>query len=137
MIVIDTNILISALIKDSITRKILISGLNFFYPEISLVEINKHQEYISKKSEYDKRTFEAILNTLLDYINLVPLEIIRPKIKAARKIMGNIDANDVVFLATALTLDHAVIWSDDADLERQKFIKVLKTKDMIQIFKRQ
>jgi len=43
-IVIDTNVIISALIRDSITRKIIISSemFNFFYPEDGIEEIMEH-----------------------------------------------------------------------------------------------
>ena len=136
MIVIDTNIIISALIKDSITRKIIIeSGLQFAYPEISLHEILKHRNYISKKSGYSKVKFETILNKLLDYINLVPLKLVKIKLDRAKKIMKNIDINDTIFLATALALGNASIWSDDTDFDGQKLVKVIKTKDIAKIFK--
>ena len=50
-LVIDSNVLISALIKDSITRKIIFeSKLKFYYPAISLHEIKKHRELIINKS---------------------------------------------------------------------------------------
>ena len=50
--------------------------------------------------------------------------------------MEEIDINDTIFIATSLALDKAVIWSDDADFERQKIVKILKTKDLIQMFKK-
>ena len=50
-LVIDTNIIFSALIKDSITRRILlISKYDFFIPEYVFIEIQKHVkdiEYIA------------------------------------------------------------------------------------------
>ena len=51
MIVIDVNVILSALIKDSTTRAILIkSGQEFCFPEISLQKIRKYQDLILKKS---------------------------------------------------------------------------------------
>ena len=137
MFVIDSNILISALIKDSTTRKIIIeSGMSFYYPEISLSEIFNYEKDIMKKGGYNKNTLISILDRLLQHINLVPLEIFSNKLNEAKKIMGNIDINDTIFIATALALDNAVIWSDDKDFDRQKRIKVTKTKDMIKLFKK-
>lgn len=137
MIVIDTNILISALIKDSITRKIIIeSSFQFAYPEVSLNELLRYKEYILKKSGYNKEGFEIILNKLLSYINLIPLEVINTRINDAKKIMVLIDINDTIFLATALALDNAPIWSEDTDFDRQKKIKTIKTKDLIKIFEK-
>lgn len=132
MIVVDTNILISALIKDSITRRIIVnSNFNFAYPEISLQEIMRHKDYIIRKGEYKSEDFYIILNKLLEYITLIPLEVIISKLKEADKIMSKIDVNDTIFIAAALALN-ADIWSEDKDFDRQKNIKVLKTSDMIQ-----
>ena len=79
IVVIDTNIIISALIKDSITREILInSNLTFKYPEISMQEIFKYKNYIMEKSGYNKEKLEKILNKLLEHIDLIPLELVKP-----------------------------------------------------------
>lgn len=137
MIVIDTNILIAALLKEGTTRKITIeSALDFAYPEIALQEIIKYKNYILEKSRYTEREFETILNKLLEYITLVPLEIIKSKLKEAQAIMANIDVNDVVFIVTALTLDNATIWSDDRDFEKQQKIRILKTSELIARFQK-
>ena len=135
-IVLDTNILISALIKNSATRKIIIySGLNFFYPEISFKEIIKHKEYILDKSGYSEKEFLIIINKLLEYINLISFELIRSKLKEAKEIMGKIGINDILFVASALALD-GNIWSEDKDFERQNNIKIIKTIDLIKQFEK-
>ena len=137
MIVIDTNIIISALIKESITRKIIIeSGFSFAYPEISMQEILRYRGYILEKGNYNESNFNSILNKLFEYINLVPLKIVNSKLSEAKKIMEKIDINDIIFLATALALNKATIWSDDKDFERQKIIKIIKTKDMLKLFEK-
>lgn len=137
IVVIDTNVIISALIKDSITRKIIVeSNLHFKYPQISLQELLKYKGYILDKTGYSKENLEIIMNKLLEHIDLVPLEIIQPWLNASKEIMEQIDINDAVFIATSLALDNSVIWSDDADFERQKVIKILKTKDLVKMFKK-
>jgi len=137
-IVLDTNILISALIKDSFTRKIIIeSGFELFYPEISFKEIIKYKEYILEKSNYNnKEQFWKILNKLLEYINLVPIELIQSKIKEAPNIIKHIDIKDIIFIATALSINNFYIWSEDKDFEKQTVIKILKTEDLIKIFQK-
>jgi len=45
-LIIDTNILISSLFKDSTVREILLNeSLNFYLPEIVLSEVNKYLTY--------------------------------------------------------------------------------------------
>ena len=49
MLVIDTNILISAMLKDSTTREIIVKGdLEILYPAFLLDEVMKYKDYIIK-----------------------------------------------------------------------------------------
>ncbi len=135
MIVIDTNILISAFIKNSVTRRILIeSGVIFAYPEVALEELLHHKAMILKKGHYDEATFTIITNTLLQHIHLISLEIIQPHLPRARDIMESIDSTDAVFIATSFALDYIPLWSDDTDFDRQSVAPILKTRDMIKRF---
>lgn len=46
LFVIDTNIILSAFIKNSTTRKIIVeSGWDFYYPEMSFHEIRKYKNF--------------------------------------------------------------------------------------------
>ena len=131
-VVIDSNVLISALIKDSTTRKLIVeSDLEFYYPEISLHEIRKHRNLVIEKSGIGEQEYAKMLNVLLSRITLVPEEHIQQKLEEAANILNKIDPDDVVFLATALSMPDSVIWSNDKDFERQDKVKVLKTKEMV------
>ena len=48
--------------------------------------------------------------------------------------MEKIDEEDVIFIATALTLEDSIIWSDDRDFEKQDTVRVIKTKDLLKYF---
>ncbi len=135
IVVIDTNILISALIKDSLTRDILIgSGMDFVYPEISLHEIRKHERLIMEKSSLTKNNLDTLLARILDYVVLVPTEVIEEHLDEARKIMLDIDPKDVVFIAAALSFENPVIWSDDRDFDKQDRVRVVKTERLARLF---
>ena len=117
-VVIDTNIILSALIKNSVTRKVIIkSGLNFYYPENSFHEIQKYKNLVLKKSGVNEREYKIVLDSLFDHIILIPKKQIIQEIREADKIIGHIDVDDVVFLACALSLN-ADIWSDDKDFKK-------------------
>lgn len=134
-IILDTNILISALIKDSITRRIIVdSEWEFYYPETSLHEIRKYKDLILKKSGLTDIEFIKLFNRLFNYIKLIPEEVINLKLEEAYKELGKIDPDDVVFLATALSLDNSVIWSDDAHFDKQDKVKIIKTKNIADLF---
>ena len=135
IIVIDTNILISALIQDSLTRRIIVgSGMNFVYPEISMHEIRKYEKMIMEKSGLSKDELDRLLVRLLDYIVLVPTEVIEEHLQKAKNIMLDIDPKDVVFIAAALSFENPIIWSDDKDFDKQDKIKVVNTSQLAKLF---
>lgn len=104
------------------------SGLNFFYPEISLHELRKHKGLVIKKSGLTKEAYEDTLAKIFEYVLLIPTEEIKEKLDEAKQTMLRIDPDDVVFVAAALAYPDAIIWSDDNHFERQSNIKVVKTK---------
>jgi len=133
-LVIDTNIIFSALIKDSITRRILLtSEFDFYIPEYVFIEIHKHSEEIMEKSGYDQDDLDTMLDTLISDINVIPTEEFKKYIPLAFKIMKNIDEDDTSFLALALMINGDGIWTNDPHFDKQDKIKVWKTKDIIKL----
>ena len=73
--IIDTNILLSALIKDSTTRKVIVkSGWDFYYPEMSFHEVRKYKELVLKKSGMSEKDYNKLLECILEHVNIVPDE---------------------------------------------------------------
>ncbi|MBS3126558.1 PIN domain-containing protein [Candidatus Woesearchaeota archaeon] len=135
ILVIDTNILLAGLIKDSTVRKIIVeSGWEFYYPEISFHEVRKYKDLVLEKSGMNEEEYTELLNYLLKHITLVPEEQIKPKIEEADKLLGKVDPDDVVFLATAFSIENSKIWSDDPHLEKQVKVRVFKTKHIVKLF---
>ncbi len=130
-IVLDSNILISAIIKDKITRKIITSSNNeFLLPEYSFIEIKEHERDILSKAKISKEEFETLIKKLLRYIKIVKTDNILSYREEAEAIIGRIDKDDVLFIATALAF-RCPIWSDDRHFKLQKNVKVYNTKEMI------
>ena len=135
IIIVDVNIILSALIKDSITREIIVkSGQDFCFPEPSLHKIRKYKELILKKSGISEPEFSIILNSIFKFIRLIPTEEILTNWDEAKKIMGHIDPEDVTFIAAALSQNNTVIWTDDKHFDKQKRILNLKTIEVITLF---
>jgi len=66
-IVIDANILFSAMIRKSTTRKMILEYKNrFLIPSYIFEELNKHKEELRLKSGLDKKEFNILLDMLLD-----------------------------------------------------------------------
>ena len=62
-------------------------------------------------------------------MNVVRNDLILEHKNKAKEIMGKIDKDDVIFIATALA-KNAVIWSDDKHFQKQKEIKIFTTKEI-------
>src|SRR3989344_503221 len=132
-IVIDTNIFISALIKDGMTRNLIISSKDsLLIPEFEFDEIEKHKKEILEKSKLSESELNNLFSNLLKYVAVIETEKVIGYRGEAFEIIGRIDKDDVIFVATALAFN-AAIWSEDSDFQKQNKIKILTTKDMIKI----
>ena len=130
--VIDTNVLISALLKDSVTREMLLfPSLEFLLPEYALEEVDAHKGEISKRSGLSVEEIDIVLSVLLENISITPISKIKPYLTKADKLIGHIDPFDIPFVALALAVENNGIWSNDKHFENLKGIKVWKTADLI------
>ncbi|MBI2672042.1 PIN domain-containing protein [Candidatus Woesearchaeota archaeon] len=135
-IILDSNILFSALIKDSIIRKIILNFKGFFlFPSFIFEELEKHYDELIKKSRLNKDEFEDLLDIILSKVLIVPSEVLLKHKKEALEIVKDIDVDDVIFIACALAYDFSVVWSNDKNLKKQDSIKVCNTKEIIELLK--
>ena len=136
-IVVDTNILISSLIKDSITREILLLPyMDFYLPEFALEEVEAHKIKISKLSGLSPDEIDFFLDLLLENISIVPAQTIRPYLKEAQKIIGDIDPGDIPFIALALAVDNDGIWTNDKHFRKIRKIKIWNTPELLAYIKK-
>jgi predicted nucleic acid-binding protein len=108
------------------------SGIEFLVPEFTFEEINKHKNEILRKSKLSEQQFNLLMATLKENLIIVPKYEIR-RIKEAKEIMDNIDSNDTVFVALALSTINDGIWSDDVHFKKQNVVKVWNTKELIKL----
>jgi len=130
--VIDTNILMSAIIKNSLTRKIIFDKkFEFITPSYTLSEIDKYKEELCKKSKLNLDDLNGLLDILFDYIKIINRSVYESNIEEMRNLI--VDPDDIPFLACAMALN-ANIWSDDKHFKKQKKIKIFTTNDFIKKF---
>ena len=133
-LIVDTNILISGLIRDSITRRILLNPkFEFYLPDFSLSEIKKYLPEISKKSGLSAKEVKELLNSLLDNFYVIPLKEYKFQLKRATEIIGSIDEKDVPFIAVALCIKSYGIWSNNGHFQEQNEIKTYTTAEIIRL----
>ncbi|QLG48663.1 PIN domain-containing protein [Natrinema halophilum] len=132
--VIDANVVISALIADSKTRELIVTlEPNLLTPEFVHNEIENYEEPIVEKSGLTPDRVTQFIDLLFQYIEVVPASEFYPYIEQAEKAIGDTDPDDVLYIACALASD-ANIWSDDSDFEEQHVVKAHSTSDVIESF---
>jgi len=127
-VVIDANVLFSALIKDSLTaRMIFEEDIMPNAPEFVIEEFLKYEELILKKTSRTKEGFVQIMHMLKEIIKVVPKEEYAQFIKESEKCSP--DEKDVMYVALALKLKTA-IWSNDKRLKQQDRVRVYSTEEL-------
>ena len=118
-IVIDTNLIFSALIPQSskIRDIILSEEIKLYAPNYLISEIYKHKEKLIKYSKLDQSEFDFLFNGIIERINFVPNELIAiDSRQMAYKYCKNIDKNDIPFVALSIDLNVA-LWTGDKKLK--------------------
>jgi predicted nucleic acid-binding protein len=130
--VLDTNVILKALIKDSVVRGILLrSSHEFLVPEHAIDETRKHLGTIVEKAGLSESEINSVIDVLLVGIKVVPDEKVMSKWKEAEGLMAEVDVGDVPFVAAAMSVRCDGIWSDDKHLRRQDKIRVWTTKEIV------
>ncbi|MBS3114669.1 hypothetical protein J4448_06215 [Candidatus Woesearchaeota archaeon] len=131
-VIVDSNRIISALIKEGVSRKILSSkNIEFFTVDYVMKEINKYKATILEKSGMSAEEVSTLFSLIMENINIIPEEDVKSKMKEALAIMKNIDTKDAPFIAAALAIPNDGIWSHDRHFEKQKKVKQWLAKNLL------
>jgi putative PIN family toxin of toxin-antitoxin system len=134
-VVIDTNIIFSALISsNSIIPEIIVApyrNFRFFTSDYLFEELDKHKSKLQKASKLTEKEIEKSKTKLFKYINTISLNIIPQEIwQEAEKLTFDIDPDDIPFVALSIFLN-AYLWTGDKilynGLQSKGFNKVLMT----------
>ena len=109
-IVIDSNVLFSALIKDSFTRKIILDyEESFLFPSYIFEELEEHKVELLEKSEMNPAEFDLLLQIILKKVLVVPNEVLNKYFTEAMNVVGEIDPDDAPFIACALAYPESIL----------------------------
>lgn len=129
-IIIDANILFSALIKNGITVELIVDErLKLFAPEFIFEEFLKYEQLILSKTERSDSEFQEFMTILKKRIATIPVK--KNYIIYAQKVSP--DINDADYIALALQTGYP-IWSNDKELKKQQIIKIYNTKELLLLF---
>ena len=128
-LVVDTNKLLAAFLKNGIVRSILLLSKHEFYTlDYAIFEIEKHKDELLKRIHVKREQFQELMfELILKNVIVIRSSYIEDLIDDALEICKSFDPDDAPFIALALKLD-IPIWSNDKDLrEKQDIVPVVTT----------
>jgi predicted nucleic acid-binding protein len=133
-LVVDANVVMSALISDSKTRELIVTlEPTLVTPAVVHDEIRTYEDLIVEKSGMERDRVQQFIELLFSYIETIPASAFYRHIEEAGDALGETDPDDVLYLACALGSE-ASIWSDDTDFEEQDLVPVFTTSDVVDSF---
>jgi len=132
ILIVDANIIISALIREIKTREIITQfPSKLLSPDTLVSSVKKYSNLIIKKSRLQKREFEVLFESLMANITVVEENIYSDNIVKADSLIGKVDIENVPYPALALSVPNDGIWSDDKHLKQQKKVRVFTTEEIV------
>ena len=127
--VVDANILFSCFLKDGVTRHLWFNAeLELIAPEFIVSEFKKYRAYLQGKYVEGFPPFDKLVDNVLKFVKLVPLEELKPYLPAAEHLSN--DDKDWLYLACALK-ENAIIWSNDKEFKKQARVGIKTTKELV------
>lgn len=131
LLVVDANVLFSAMIVDGKTRELLFSdNLQLMVPEFLFTEFEGHIEEIKEKSGLSREEMDMILSIFKERMDIVPKEEFESVLKEANDVCP--DPDDTEYFALSIAKE-AYLWSDEKRLKKQDKVKVISTSELITI----
>ena len=124
-IVIDTNLIFSALLSNSsqIRDSLLDESCVFYAPNYIIAEIFKHQRKMFKLTKLDENDFFTYFNSIIENIQFIPLDFISTENRQkAYDLCHDIDPKDIPFVALSLELQ-LPLWTGDNKLKKGLTLK--------------
>ncbi|MBW2983040.1 PIN domain-containing protein [Candidatus Woesearchaeota archaeon] len=129
----DTNILISALLKEGVTREILRKlKKDIIFTTYIVKECEVYLPLIARKTGLAMDHVAESLEAVVQAATLLPDEALAPHRDAAHEALDHIDPYDAPILAAALAAD-ADIWSDDKHFKQQRLVTVYTTTELLHV----
>lgn len=130
-LVVDANVLFSALLRDGTTRHLLLyGGLDLHTPDAIWDELERNRGCLVKKSRATEAAFDLLLDALRDRIGGIPVALVRDRMDEAIEIVGEKDRLDAPYVAATLALD-ATLWTNDTRLAGTRRVRVVTTAEVV------
>lgn len=130
-LVADTNVLFGFFLNSSFSKRFLSNTkIEIISSEKAIDELRKYSKLIIEKTNLNKNSFEKELDALKKIVKFENKKKYLQYLTEAEKISPDKDDSDFL----ALCLKHSCfLWSNDLLLKSQNKVKVLTTKEIIEI----
>jgi predicted nucleic acid-binding protein len=130
-IVVDANVLFSALLRDGATRHLLLyTELDLHTPDHIWDEFDRNRDHLLEKSQATAAAFDLLLDSLRDRLADLPPQLLRNDLDDALEAVGEDDQLDAPYIAATMAIDGA-LWTQDKRLRDQAPVPVLTTGEII------
>ncbi len=133
LLVVDANIICSALVAGRLTDLLLSPKIELVAPELLFNEFKKHKEELKEKSKLSDKEFEIIVAILEKRVKIIPIEEFSHLLDKAEEILGE-HVKDAPYIALALKLECS-FWTYEKRLLKTKEIQSLTTEELAKIIK--
>lgn len=135
-LVVDANILFAAFMKDSTTRRILLTRtplqLKLYTTPFILEEAYKYRELLAKKAGLDEGDVAELSMELIAAANIEIVTAAELNKFEKDAEMTSPTKNDAPYFAVAL-YKHCKIWSNDKLIKKQDIVGVISTSELLAI----
>lgn len=136
MIIVDTNVILSALLTEGITKVVLTAHQDVYMtPQSCFDELWKHREVWNENTQPDEEQ-KYVLSRMKRYIMIIDKKRYKNKLKKAKELI--IDVDDAPLIALALSINNEGIWTyNTKHFNKDKLkgkVKILNIKDVIKMY---
>ena len=129
---VDANVLIAAVLRDSTTRKLIVlGGMELHAPRYLSEEVEAHWEELTARSGLPPAALRAALRTLRGYLIEHGPEEYGQELEKAEAMLQDVDVQDAPYVALALAIGADGVWSEDRALTRVRGLRVVRTADLV------
>ncbi|MFH0955065.1 MAG: PIN domain-containing protein [Candidatus Micrarchaeota archaeon] len=131
-VVVDSNVLISAILRSGETRRLLISRrFDFFCPDFARTEVEKHRIELIRKAKLSEQDFALVVDLVFRCVITIPFEEY-VSFKPLALTAGQPDESDWPFLALALKMN-CPVWTNDAHFRKQSTVPIFSTTELLRL----
>lgn len=126
----DANVLLSAFLRDGVTRELLLHApLELYAPSWLRYEVERNLLQIAEQKDLEERTVRVLMDQAMKRIQEVPEAVLAQHSERALKRCEQSGHKDAPYVACALAVE-ADLWTQDRKLAKEAGIRCITTSEL-------